>query len=112
ARSSRLADFTSLRPTLKIAHFMCSPKRPLRPLSYAAATLALLTQAPAFGQEPAAAEPPADKAACAHSFEQAQRDRNDAHYLTATKELLMCANPRCGDAIFQECTKMYSELQE
>jgi hypothetical protein len=91
---------------------MGSSKRLLRPLSYAAAAFVSLLKAPASAQEPAAAEPATDKAACAHSFEQAQRDRNDAHYLTATKELLTCSNPRCGDAIFQECTKMYTELQE
>ena len=63
----------------------------------------------------AAAEPAnaseQEKAVCAQSFEQAQRLRNDSQYLAANQELLKCANPKCGDALFQECSKLYGELQ-
>ena len=52
-----------------------------------------------------------EKLACAQSFETAQRLRNEVRYLAANGELLKCANPTCGDALFYECSKMYSELQ-
>jgi hypothetical protein len=60
--------------------------------------------------EPANASEP-EKALCAQSFEQAQRLRNDSQYLAANQELLKCANPKCGDALFQECSKLYGEIQ-
>ena len=52
-----------------------------------------------------------EKLVCSQSFEQAQRLRNDTKYVAANQELLKCANPRCGDALFQECSKLYAELQ-
>lgn len=63
---------------------------------------------PSLAQEPAAQDP---KAVCAQSFEQAQRHRNESHYVAANQEVLKCANPACGEALFQECTKLYTELQ-
>jgi hypothetical protein len=63
----------------------------------------------AVAEQPNASEQ--EKAVCAQSFEQAQRLRNDSQYLAANRELLKCANPKCGDALFQECSKLYGELQ-
>jgi hypothetical protein len=51
------------------------------------------------------------KIACAKSFEQTQRLRNDSHYLSAAEEAMKCARQSCGEALFDECTKIYSELQ-
>jgi hypothetical protein len=62
--------------------------------------------------ETESAEQPMDeKAVCAQAFEQAQRFQRDTKYLAANQELLKCANPTCGDVLFHECSKMYSELQ-
>lgn len=51
------------------------------------------------------------KVACEAAFEQAQRLRNDSHYVAANREVLKCATPSCGEALFQECTGIYDELQ-
>lgn len=51
------------------------------------------------------------KIACAGAFEQAQRLRNDSRYVAANREVLKCATPSCGEALFQECTRLYDELQ-
>ncbi|MGC4089093.1 MAG: hypothetical protein QM756_14660 [Polyangiaceae bacterium] len=67
-----------------------------------------LTTGLAAAQE---AKPEDDVQLCATAFEQAQRFRNETKYIAANQEVLKCANPKCGDALFQECTKMYSELQ-
>lgn len=64
--------------------------------------------------KPSQAEPPDArqvKLACAKSFEQTQRLRNDSHYLSAAEEAMKCARQNCGEALFDECTKIYSELQ-
>ncbi len=58
--------------------------------------------------QPAPADP---KVVCSQAFEQAQRQRNESHYVAANQEVLKCANPACGEALFQECTKLYTELQ-
>jgi len=68
-----------------------------------------------FGSTTARAEeadPHAAKLACANAFEQAQRERNASHFSAATREALSCAKPTCGEALFDECTKLYSELQQ
>jgi len=73
-----------------------------------------LALAPLLIAEPSRAEP-ADarqiKLACAKSFEQTQRLRNDSHYVSAAEEALKCARQSCGEALFDECTKIYGELQ-
>jgi len=51
------------------------------------------------------------KIACSRSFEESQRLRNDSQYIAASEEVLKCANPNCGEALFDECTKIYGELQ-
>lgn len=65
----------------------------------------------ALATEPAAADLQQDKLACSRSFEQAQRLRNATQYVAANQEVLNCANPKCGEALFKECTKLYTELQ-
>lgn len=69
--------------------------------------------APALAQSPAATDTSSDdpKTVCAQSFEQAQRLRNQTKYLAAKDQSLRCADPRCGDALFQECSKIYEELE-
>jgi hypothetical protein len=37
--------------------------------------------------------------------------RNGSHYVAAIEEVVKCANPKCGDALFDECTKIYDQLQ-
>jgi hypothetical protein len=56
-------------------------------------------------------EPSQFKLACARSFEQSQRLRNESHYVAASDEVLKCANLSCGEALFNECTKIFGELQ-
>lgn len=51
------------------------------------------------------------KLACSQSFEESQRLRNKSQYIAASDEILKCANPKCGEALFDECTKIYGELQ-
>src|SRR5204863_2064026 len=51
------------------------------------------------------------KIACSKSFEESQRLRNNSEYIAASDEVLKCANPSCGQALFDECTKIYGELQ-
>lgn len=51
------------------------------------------------------------KLACSRSFEQSQRLRNSSQYLAAVEEVVKCADPKCGPALFDECTKIYDQLQ-
>jgi len=51
------------------------------------------------------------KIACSRSFEESQRLRNNSQYIAASEEVLKCADPKCGEALFDECTKIYGELQ-
>jgi hypothetical protein len=67
-----------------------------------------LTTKPSRAEQPDARQL---KIACAKSFEQTQRLRNDSHYVAATEEALKCARQSCGEALFDECTKIYGELQ-
>ncbi|MFZ5896353.1 MAG: hypothetical protein ACOY0T_35190 [Myxococcota bacterium] len=63
---------------------------------------------PAQAQE---TKPDESVQACSAAFEEAQRLRNETKYIAANQEVLKCATPKCGDALFQECTKIYTELQ-
>lgn len=78
-------------------------------LALAASSIAL----PAAAQDAAAPEqdPQQEKLLCSQSYELSQRLRNETQYLAAHDELLKCANPKCGDALFQECNRLYSELE-
>jgi len=67
-----------------------------------------LTAKPSHAEQPDARQ---IKIACAKSFEQTQRLRNDSHYVAAIEEVLKCARQTCGEALFDECTKIYGELQ-
>jgi hypothetical protein len=82
------------------------------PISLLAA-LSMVAVAPkqALADTPAA-EATSDKATCEQAFEQAQREQNQSHYLAAMKQTLLCANPKCGDAIFNECTRMYTAIEQ
>ena len=72
-----------------------------------------LTAADADEQnKPGAAAPTSEKAACAQTFVQAQRLPMDTKYLEANREFLKCASPICGDILFRECSKLYTELQD
>ncbi|MEP7049083.1 MAG: hypothetical protein ABJB12_01970 [Pseudomonadota bacterium] len=51
------------------------------------------------------------KLACSRSFEQSQRLRNGSQYVAASDEAAKCANPKCGEALFDECSKIYDQLQ-
>jgi hypothetical protein len=51
------------------------------------------------------------KVECAQAFENAQRLRNSARYLEATREVRTCVNPSCGAALMEECGKIYGELE-
>ncbi len=51
------------------------------------------------------------KLACSNSFEQSQRLRNGSQYVAATDEAVKCADLKCGEALFAECTKIYDQLQ-
>ncbi|MEO7034285.1 MAG: hypothetical protein ABI548_10350, partial [Polyangiaceae bacterium] len=42
---------------------------------------------------------------------QSQRLRNGSQYVAASDEAAKCANPKCGEALFDECTKIYDQLQ-
>ncbi|MEO8903701.1 MAG: hypothetical protein ABI488_15530, partial [Polyangiaceae bacterium] len=43
---------------------------------------------------------------------QSQRLRNGSQYVAASDEAAKCANPKCGEALFDECTKIYDQLQD
>lgn len=58
-----------------------------------------------------AAEGGAVKQQCSDAFEHAQRLRNESHYVAANQEILKCANAGCGEVLFEECSKIYGELQ-
>lgn len=77
----------------------------------ASAAIFSAAQAHADPNDAPAADPANEKSGCEQAFEQAQRDQNDAHFLSAIKQALACSNPKCGDAIVQECAKMYSALE-
>jgi hypothetical protein len=78
--------------------------------------LVALSIAPVAPRRAHADTPPTDatndKVTCEQAFEQAQREQNQTHYLAAMKQTLLCANPKCGDAIFNECTRMYSAIEQ
>ena len=74
--------------------------------SFAALTFLPVT---ALAQDAAATADP--KVSCAQAFEQAQRLRNESKYVAANQEVLKCATPVCGEAIFQECTRIFTDLQ-
>jgi hypothetical protein len=83
-------------------------------LSLVCAPLLLPTGANASGADHASgaqATPNQFKIACSQSFEESQRLRNSSEYIAASSEVLKCANPSCGQALFDECTKIYGELQ-
>ena len=65
------------------------------------------------GDPPAAAHGTINefKLACSRSFEQSQRLRNGSQYVAAIDEVVKCADPKCGEALFAECTKIYDQLQ-
>ncbi|HVY25782.1 MAG TPA: hypothetical protein VHB79_04495 [Polyangiaceae bacterium] len=64
-----------------------------------------------FAEHASAAETSPSRAECARAFEDAQRLRNVARYIDATREVLTCTRPSCGSAISEECAKIYSELE-
>lgn len=75
---------------------------------------AVLLATPAASAERAVAAPNSGnefKLACSRSFEQSQRLRNSSQYLAAIDEVVKCADPKCGSALFDECTKIYDQLQ-
>lgn len=83
-----------------------------QPLASALAfSLALALQAGSAAAEDSPSRQHNEKLMCSQSFELAQRLRNDSRYLEANQELLKCSNPSCGDALFQECSKLYAEVQ-
>ncbi len=85
---------------------------PQRLVVAAASVVALGALAsPATAQDAAESSGPGLKLECARAFEQSQRLRNAAQYLAATREVLKCTNPACGEALSEECGKIYSELQ-
>jgi hypothetical protein len=51
------------------------------------------------------------KLSCSRSFEQSQRLRNGSQYIAASEEAAKCANPKCGEALVDECSKIYDQLQ-
>lgn len=82
----------------------------------ALATAALLAAAGASASgvaQPAATHEAATefKLACSRSFEQSQRLRNGSQYIAASEEAAKCANPKCGEALVDECSKIYDQLQ-
>lgn len=55
--------------------------------------------------------PKSEMAVCAEAFEQSQVLRNASRYLEAREQAIRCANEQCGDALFQECARIYEELE-
>jgi hypothetical protein len=81
------------------------------PVTVLIVTLTSSVAAPVFAQS-ASADEKADVLECAKSFEQAQILRNDAKYVSATEEALKCSQPKCGQALQTECSRLYTELQQ
>lgn len=76
-----------------------------------AASVVLGTQASSAQSAQAGGQETLDVQACASAFEQAQRLRNETKYLAANQQVRKCANPMCGAALLQECSRLYEELQ-
>jgi hypothetical protein len=51
------------------------------------------------------------KLECVHSFERAQQERNLGHYLRAREQLLHCGEPRCGEIISAECSRLFALVE-
>jgi len=75
-----------------------------------AATPARAQSAPADTSS-ASASPAKDAVTCESAFERAQHERNAGRYVAALSSAVNCTNPVCGDALFNECGRVYAELQ-
>lgn len=51
------------------------------------------------------------KLECVHAFERAQQERNLGHYLGAREQLLHCGEPRCGEIISSECSRLFALVE-
>jgi hypothetical protein len=51
------------------------------------------------------------KLECVRSFERAQQERNLGHYLRARDQLLHCGEPRCGEIISAECSRLFALVE-
>lgn len=74
------------------------------------ARLALVVALSAFARD-ALAEPPPDKATCAHSYEQAQEQKKAGKLIEAKKSLLVCSQASCPDFIKSDCGQWITEVE-
>lgn len=103
-------------PTPRVAPLLraCLRTRVARSLGWAAG-IWLLGARPAAAQQAPEVSPDEPsgptRSECAQAFEESQRLRNAARYLEANQQALRCANPSCGAALSEECSKIYNELE-
>lgn len=94
-------------------HFKLAP-RSVAASIVSLAALAFASRAHAQSEPPAAPAPAPvadEKASCIDAFDQAQRERAEAHLLSAQQHLLECTRPACGSSLMSECTQMYSDIE-
>lgn len=107
-----LPDYRSQRSRRPTGKPVCSQARAATALG--SALLLVTAGAGASGvDQPAASHDTVTefKLACSRSFEQSQRLRNGSQYIAASEEAAKCANPKCGEALVDECSKIYDQLQ-